>query len=222
MNAREFAKAAARGLATVLVAPELLSYWVRAPFLGHGRALEGSSQSLALIPGLLGQYLRRAFLMRVLACCHPSVTVEFGTLFSQPGARLEEGVYVGARCHLGLVHLERNVLLGPAVQIPSGGQTHGTADLETPIRDQPGSRVCVRVGAGAWIGASAVVLADVGRDTIVGAGAVVTRPLPDGVVAAGVPARVLFLRKDRAALHKPGEECPQPSQADQPAEGGNQ
>jgi acetyltransferase-like isoleucine patch superfamily enzyme len=34
-------------------------------------------------------------------------------------------------------------------------------------------------------------MADVGRDTIVGAGAVVTRPLPDRVVANGVPARVV-------------------------------
>ena len=39
--------------------------------------------------------------------------------------------------------------------------------------------------------AAAVVMADVGRDTIVGAGAVVTRPLPDRVIAAGVPARVV-------------------------------
>ena len=31
----------------------------------------------------------------------------------------------------------------------------------------------------------------IGQDTVVGAGAVVTRDLPAGVVAAGVPARVL-------------------------------
>jgi maltose O-acetyltransferase len=30
----------------------------------------------------------------------------------------------------------------------------------------------------------------IGQDTVVGAGAVVTRDLPAGVVAAGVPARV--------------------------------
>ena len=40
-------------------------------------------------------------------------------------------------------------------------------------------------------------MADVGRDTIVGAGAVVTRPLPDRVIAGGVPARVVRQREER-------------------------
>jgi len=54
--------------------------------------------------------------------------------------------------------------------------------------------VVVRIGAGAWIGSAAIVMADVGSDTVVGAGAVVTKPLPDGVMAAGVPARALRSR----------------------------
>jgi acetyltransferase-like isoleucine patch superfamily enzyme len=52
----------------------------------------------------------------------------------------------------------------------------------------------VCIGAGAWIGSAAVVMADVGRDTIVGAGAVVTKALPDQVIAAGVPARAIRSR----------------------------
>ncbi len=69
-----------------------------------------------------------------------------------------------------------------------------------PIRDQPGPLRLVRIGAGSWIGSNAVVLADVGRDTIVGAGAVVTRPLPDRVIAAGVPARIVRRRDDAASV----------------------
>jgi len=59
------------------------------------------------------------------------------------------------------------------------------------IRDQAGSPALVRIGAGAWIASATVVMAGVGRDTIVGADAVVTRPLPDRAMAAGVPARDL-------------------------------
>jgi acetyltransferase-like isoleucine patch superfamily enzyme len=193
-NVREFVKAFLRGLALVAVLPFLLSYWCRAALMGPDRALEGSSQMLSLFPGLSGQYLRRAFLMQVLAQCHKSVVVEFGTLFSQAGARLEENVYIGPRCHLGLAHVEKDTLIGPAVHIPSGAQTHGTEDQTKPIREQQHQRSVVRIGAGSWIGSAAVIMADVGKNTVVGAGAVVTKALPDNVVAAGVPAKVIRQR----------------------------
>ena len=71
------------------------------------------------------------------------------------------------------------------------------SDLSIPIREQPGTKAAVRIGEGAWIGSAAIVLADVGHGTIVGAGAVVTRPLPGLVVAGGVPARIINHRSDR-------------------------
>jgi acetyltransferase-like isoleucine patch superfamily enzyme len=173
-------------------------HFVSARLLGPNRALESSSQLLSLLPGITGQYLRRAFLQRVLADCRSSTLVEFGTLFSQSGAVLEENVYVGPRCILGLVHLERDVLLAAGVQIPSGGKTHYFDDPTIPIQEQGGERKVVRIGAGAWVGAGAVVLADVGKGTIVAAGAVVTKPLPENVVAAGVPARVIRHRFEKS------------------------
>jgi virginiamycin A acetyltransferase len=192
---REAAKTIGHGLATVAVIPLLVSFFVRRAFLGPNRALEGSTQTLSLVPGLLGDYLRRAFLAQTIAHCDRSATVQFGTIFSQAGARIEANVYVGPRCHLGLVHLERDVLLAAAVHVPSGGETHGIADLDRPIREQPGTRKIVRIGEGTWIGSAAVVLADVGRHCVIGAGAVVTSPLPDYVIAAGVPARVIRTRQ---------------------------
>lgn len=192
---REAAKAIAHGLATVAVLPLLVSFFIRRAFLGPNRALEGSTQMLSLVPGVLGDYLRRAFLAQTIAHCDRSATVQFGTIFSQAGARIEANVYVGPRCHLGLVHLERDVLLAAAVHVPSGGETHGIADLDRPIREQPGTRKIVRIGEGTWIGSAAVVLADVGRHCVIGAGAVVTTPLPDYVIAAGVPARVIRSRQ---------------------------
>jgi len=197
---RERLKALARGAATIVVAPALMSYWVRSAVLGRDRALEGSTQALAWVPGILGQYIRRAFLSRVLAGCHQSAVVEFGTIFAQAGARLDENAYVGPRCHLGLVHVERNALLAAGVHVPSGGRSHGIDDVRVPIRDQQGSPTLVRIGAGSWVGSAAVVMADVGRDAIVGAGAVVTRPVADRVVVAGVPARVVKHRDTGVTL----------------------
>jgi acetyltransferase-like isoleucine patch superfamily enzyme len=143
---------------------------------------------------MLGDYVRRAFYSRVLARCSRTATVQFGTLFSQAGARLDDHVYVGPRCHIGLVHLERDVLLGAGVHVPSGGATHGIDDVDRPIREQPGARTLVRIGEGTWVGSAAVIMADVGRHCVIGAGSVVTHPIPDYSIAAGVPARVIRSR----------------------------
>ncbi|HEV3438058.1 MAG TPA: acyltransferase [Gemmata sp.] len=194
---KEILKALARFAALVCVFPILAGFWLNALFIGRNRALESASQLLSLFPGISGQYLRRAFLQRVLARCHSSALVEFGTLFSQAGAVLEENVYVGPRCQLGLVCLEHDVLLAANVQIPSGGKTHYFDDPTRPIREQGGERRVVTIGAGAWIGTGAIVLADVGKGTVVAAGAVVTKPLPDNVIAAGVPAKVIRMRFEK-------------------------
>ena len=193
---REALKAAGRAVALIAVTPQLVLFAIRSAILGRDRALAGSTQALAIVPGMIGNYLRRAFLSRALAGCAPSATIEFGTLFSQAGARIDDHVYVGPRCHLGLVHLERDVLLAAGVHVPSGAHAHGTEALDRAIREQPVSNTVVRIGEGSWIGSAAVIMADVGRHCVVGAGAVVTRPLPDYVVAAGVPARVIRSRKD--------------------------
>src|SRR6266851_5496027 len=102
-GARELLKAVARGSASLLVLPWLLVYWCKVPFVGRDQALEGSSESLSRIPGLWGQYMRRAFLARVLAECHPTASIGFGVLFSKTGARIGANAYIGPRCHIGLV-----------------------------------------------------------------------------------------------------------------------
>jgi virginiamycin A acetyltransferase len=191
---RDILKALATMLATVIVAPRIAAFRTAAAVVGRERALEASTQSLARVPGLRGQYLRRAFLPFAGVTCHPTATVCYGTTFSKPGSVLEENVYVGPGCHLGLVHLERDVLVAAGVHIPSGARTHGTADPSIPIREQEGTPTMVRIGAGSWIGSAAVILADVGRNSVVGAGSVVTKPLPDDVIAAGVPARIVRAR----------------------------
>jgi virginiamycin A acetyltransferase len=199
VSSREIVKTAARVMAHLAAAPLVLSFTVRAALLGRDRAIQSSTQLLALVPGLTGQYLRRAFLSWTIDACHHTVVVEFGTTFSRAGARLDERAYIGPGCHLGLVHVERDVLIAAGVHIPSGSMTHRIDDLNTPIRDQPSAERLVHIGAGSWIGAAAVVMADVGSDTVVGAGAVVTQPVPAGCVAAGVPARVLRTRGERPA-----------------------
>src|SRR5262245_12710952 len=149
---RTLVKRFARMVATVLVVPALLSFWLRSLLIGRARAFEASTHALSLIPGLGGQYIRRAFLTRVLRRCDPTAVVSFGTVLSQADASIGPNVYIGPHCDLGLVEIERDALIAAGVHIPSGPYTHGTGTLTTPTREQPGYSQLVRVGVGAGQG----------------------------------------------------------------------
>lgn len=183
-----------RLLATLCILPHYLTWSVMAQIVGDDSALFSASQGLARIPGLRGRYLRAAFLRLVLEHCDPSVCVEFGSIFSKRKARLGANVYIGPFCQIGQADIGDETMLAAGVHVPSGPDTHGTARLDVPMRLQPGMLRTVRIGRDCWIGSTAVVMADVGEQSIVAAGAVVTSEIPARVIAGGVPAKVLKSR----------------------------
>ena len=87
------------------------------------------------------------------------------------------------------ITIGRNVQFGPHVQLLT--PTH-------PVEPEPRragweAAKPIVIGDNVWLGGGAIVLAGVsiGADSVVGAGAVVTRDVPPGVVVVGNPARVL-------------------------------
>ena len=192
-------KALLRAVAAVAVLPALLSLALRARLFGRDRAFQASTEWLALVPGLSGQYLRRAFLAAATRGCGPEAVIGTGTVFSSADVRIGRNAYIGPHCDIGWADIEEDVMIAAGTHVPSGADTHGTARVDLPMRDQAGTPRCVRIAEGAWIGNQAVVLADVGRHAIVGAGAVVTRPVPDYAVALGVPAKVVRDRRTAPA-----------------------
>src|SRR5262249_7354370 len=120
--------------------------------------------------------------------------LSFGRVFSEPTAEIGRSVYVGVYCCLGDITLEDDVLLGSHISIMNGGSQHGIERLDIPIREQPGVWPRITIGCDTWIGDRAVVLANVGKHCVVGAGSVVAKPLPDYAIAVGVPARVVRYR----------------------------
>jgi virginiamycin A acetyltransferase len=187
-------KQLACGLATAFVLPAVLGYRLGALFVGADRAFPGWSQAFSLIPGLTGEYLRRAFYRLTLAHCGDGACLTFGTIFSHSTASVGRNVYVGARCSLGGVTIEDDVLIASNVSIMNGSEQHGTERLDIPIRDQPGVFRDVTIGEGSWIGERAVISADVGKGCVIGAGSVVTKPIPDYAIVVGVPAKVVRFR----------------------------
>ena len=87
------------------------------------------------------------------------------------------------------------------MSIANGGGQHGIERLDIPIREQPGTWPRITIGRDSWIGDRAVVLADVGRQCVIGAGSVVTKPIPDRAIAVGNPAKVIRYRTGLAPPH---------------------
>lgn len=87
------------------------------------------------------------------------------------------------------VRIGDDVQIGPHVQLLTA--THPLQP--TPRRDKWEAAEPITIGDNVWLGGGVVVCPGVtiGADTVVGAGAVVTEDLPAGVVAVGVPARIV-------------------------------
>ncbi|MES2016808.1 MAG: acyltransferase [Pseudomonadota bacterium] len=70
---------------------------------------------------------------------------------------------------------------------------HGYQDIGLAIKLQPiVQRAPVEIGDGAWLGQNVCVIgASVGKHSVIGANAVVTRDIPDYAVAVGSPARII-------------------------------
>ncbi|MGI8808425.1 MAG: sugar O-acetyltransferase [Acidimicrobiales bacterium] len=106
-------------------------------------------------------------------------------------------IHVGARtfANFGLVALDvARITIGDDVQIgPNVQLLTPTHPVDAKARREKWEGAApITIGDNVWLGGGVVVLpgVSIGHDTVVGAGAVVTRDLPAGVVATGNPARV--------------------------------
>jgi acetyltransferase-like isoleucine patch superfamily enzyme len=196
----DWLKSLVNGLAVILVSPAVALYRLGSLLMGNGKAFPGWSQAFSLLPGLSGVYLRRAFYRCVLPECIEGACICFGTIFSHATARIGRNVYVGPFCMLGDVTLEEDVLLGSHVSITNGNNQHGIERLDIPIREQPGVWPRVTIGRDTWIGDRAIIMADVGKHCVIGAGSVVTKPIPDYAIAIGAPARVVRYRNQNEPI----------------------
>jgi acetyltransferase-like isoleucine patch superfamily enzyme len=157
---------------------------------GNESAFDFSAKLLSLVPGKVGQYLRTAFYKMTLTECHYDLMVGFCSFFSHPTVRAGRQVGMGSFSIIGTADIGDNVMISSRVSVLSGKHQHGSA-LHGTIPPDEVHYETVTIGAGSWIGEGAIVMASIGRQCMVSAGSVVTKPAPDRVVAVGNPARFL-------------------------------
>lgn len=123
------------------------------------------------------------------ACIQPPFYCDYGSNIT-----LGQEVFMNFNCvvlDVASVTIGDFVLFGPAVQVYTA--THPIRATERRNGLEAGKPIVI--GADAWIGGGSIICpgVTVGARTVIGAGSVVTRNIPENVFAAGNPCRVIRL-----------------------------
>lgn len=138
---------------------------------------------------------KRAFLLKqMLAEVGEGCCIEPPFHANWAGKFIHFGKYVYANFNLTAVddthiYVGDYTLFGPNVTLDTG-----THPVDPKLRRMGGQyNLPIHIGENCWIGAGAVILPGVtiGDHSVIGAGSVVTKDIPDHVVAVGTPCRVI-------------------------------
>jgi len=147
----------------------------------------------------LGNFFNRAriFFLKPLITIGEKTVIQSGFRFSP-----KNKVIIGKECQINEnVYIQsatigNYVLIAPNVAILAS--SHIFADKTIPIVHQGEISINpVFIGNDVWIGRNAIILPgiQIGKGAIIGAGAVITKNIPENAIVGGVPARVIKFRE---------------------------
>ena len=175
-------------IAFALVSPLIALSFLEKHVIRTSGIFATCSQIVSLVPGPIGHYVRAAFYFGSLDSCSWQTHIGFGSIFVHRGCQISRNFSTGSYCVIGHLSVGSGVRMASRVSVPSGKRQHlddsGAISGETHF-DQ------VSIGSGCWIGEGAIVMADVGPDSIVSAGAVVLKVMPASSLVGGNPATVI-------------------------------
>ncbi len=132
-----------------------------------------------------------------------NVLIARNTILSCKGGsiRIGDNTNIGMNCLFqseSRLEIGENVVMASYCYLVAGGN-HGIERTDIPIIQQPSvSRGGIVIEKNCWLGARVTVIdgVTVGRDSVLAAGAVVIRDVPEFSIAGGVPAKVLKDRRE--------------------------
>ncbi len=152
------------------------------------------SEGLSFIPYLVGIIVRREFYRFALESCGENLVVAFGALFLHRGITVGNHVLVGRYSIVHYCDLGDFSMTAEHVVLNHGAHYHTSDRTDIPMAFQGGLIEPISIGEDCIVHSNAVVMASVGRGSVVGAGAVVTRPVEEFSIVVGNPARLLRKR----------------------------
>ena len=188
---KDISKGGAQIVAWILLLPLLL--WSRMPLPEYSR-FTAPSQLLSLVPGLTGILLRRVWYRSTLKQCGSHLTVDWLAVIRTRETIVGNNCTFGVANWINLATVGDNVIIGSHVIVLSGRSQHGFDRNDQPMRLQHGGKQRLMIESDVWIGAQAVIMADVASGTVIGASTVVNKTFPPRSVIAGNPARLLRSR----------------------------
>lgn len=141
--------------------------------------------------------IRYFFASRFVASCGKDVNFEQYASFN-PELEIGDRSGVGQSANLsGHIVIGNDVMMGPYCTMMTYSHNHDRIDV--PMNQQGFEPERTKyIGDDVWIGRNVTILpgANVGSHCIIGAGAVVTRDVPDYAIVGGVPAKVIRYRTE--------------------------
>lgn len=156
---------------------------------------------------------RRAEIIRELLGAAGEGTWIEPPFFCDYGSNITLGdrVYFNFNCvvlDVARVTIGSDTLFGPAVQIYTATHPMDFRERRSGLE----AAKPVTIGSDVWVGGGAIILpgVTVGHRSVIGAGSVVTRDVPEGVFAAGNPCRVIRPLEPRPGFEHPLSIAPHP------------
>jgi acetyltransferase-like isoleucine patch superfamily enzyme len=184
--------------------PNLLRGWKRWQWLARQRKMGRLVEPSVRIHGNLGSLEQRLVLGKDTHLDH-GVIVWLGDEWGS--IQLAERVYVGPYTFLGTnnhkLQIGEDSMIGAHSYIIT--ENHGARRTDVPFKQQNYTGADVAVGRNVWLGCHVTILPGVaiGDHAIIGAGAVVTKNVPADETWAGVPAKKIGQRDDKAGNSNP-------------------